>query len=426
MQSPPEPAQPTPESHLQRVPRPAPWARYCAGFWGLVLFMPVGLTYLAFFALALALVAGGHQSVRWQQLRAHGLFVPLLVLTAWTLFVLALQPVIYPETPSNLWHGLRIVLTFAMALALTREEATWALRGFLIAAACSVLVIVAGPALGLPMDSPLRNLMQYSGNKSISNALLLAVLAGSAVIVALACTGRDRLAALAVALVLLGLIVFALPSRSALLIALLSMPAVALHQWRNQWRRLLLALGFMALVAVLLVALVPAMQSRLALGLAELQQASTGDVIWGSWNMRVQMIRHTADMVLEKPWMGWGIGAWNDQWRQRAPAALVNLNMPHNDFLWMGAQAGLAGALAWLAVLLAACRIGWRRQDVAGRLAFVAALAMLAAALVNSATRDAAIGLCLPWIAAVFLRLADGPARPDDPGGATARAILWR
>lgn len=388
--------------------------------------MPVGLTYLAFFALALALVAGGHQSERWRQLRGQGLFVPLLVLTVWTLLVLALQPVIYPETPSNLWHGLRIVLTFAMALALTREEAQWAMRGFLIAAACSVLVVVVGPALGIPLDSPWRNLLQYSGNKSISNALLLAVLAGSAVIVALACTGRARLAALAVALVLLGVIMFALPSRSALLIALLSMPAVALHRWRNQWPRLLLSVGFMAVVSVLLLALVPAMQSRLALGVAELQQASTGAVTQGSWNLRVQMIRHTADMVLEKPFMGWGIGAWNEQWRQRAPAGLVNLNMPHNDFLWMGAQAGLPGALAWLAVLLAACRIGWQRQDVTGRLAFVAALATLGAALVNSATRDAAIGLCLPWVAAVYLRLADGPAKPDKPGRAKPWAILWR
>lgn len=421
-----EPAAPALEPPLQLVPRRAPWVRYCAGFWGLVLFMPVGLTYLAFFTLALALVVGGQQALRWRQLRAHGLFVPLLVLTAWTLFVLALQPVIYPDTPSNLWHGARVVLTFAMALALTREEALWAMRGFLIAAACSVLVVVVGPALGIPIDSPWRNLLQYSGNKSISNALLLAVLTGSAVIAALACTGRVRLAALAVALVLLGVIVFALPSRSALLIALLSMPAAALHRWRNQWRHLLLALGAMALVSVLLLAMVPAMQSRLALGLAELQQASAGAVTHGSWNLRVQMIRHTADMVLEKPLMGWGIGAWNDQWRQRAPAALVNLNMPHNDFLWMGAQAGLPGALAWLAALLAACQIGWRRQDVTGRLAFVAALATLGAALVNSATRDAAIGLCLPWVAAVYLRLADGPAKPDKPGRAKPWAILWR
>ncbi len=405
---------------------PAPWVRYSAGFWGLVLFMPVGLTYLAFFALALALIFSGQGSHRWRRLRAHRLSVPLLVFSAWTLVVLAWQPVIYPETPSNLWHGARIVLTFAMALVLTQQEAAWALRGFLVAAGLSLVVIAIGPALGFPIDSPWRNLLQYSGNKSISNALLLAVLAGSAIVVALASTGRRRLAALAVALVPLVAIVFALPSRSALLIALLSMPAAALHRWRNQWRSLLLALAGMALVSVLLLALLPAMQTRLVQGLAELQQASAGAVTQGSWNLRVQMVRHTVDMLLDKPLMGWGIGGWNAQWRLRAPAALANLNMPHNDFLWMGAQAGLPGALAWLAVWWTACRIGWQRQDTAGALAFVAALATLCAALVNSATRDAAIGLCLPWVAAVLLRLADGPARPGASAGNAPWAVPWR
>jgi len=373
--------------------------------------MPVGMTYVSFFALALALLAQGGQMARWRQLRAHRLFLPLCVYTGWTLLVLALQPRIYAETASNLWHGLRFMLTFAMALALTQQEAAWALRGFLLAAACALVVIVAGPWLHLPIDSPWHNQLQYSGNKSISNALLLATLAGSAVAVALARPGRTGMVAIGVALALLGVIVFLLPSRSALLIALLLMPAAAIHQWRAHRRNLWVALASMAVASVLLLALVPAMQDRLALGLTELQQARQGDVTQGSWNLRVQMIRHTLDMVLERPLTGWGIGAWNDQWRQRAPAAIVQLNMPHNDLLWMGAQAGLPGALAWLAVIGTAARIGWQQPSLQGRFAFLAALSLLAAALVNSATRDAAIGLCLPWIAAVSLRLADTP--PD-------------
>lgn len=400
---------PWPRSAAQAAAtRVAPWVGYCAGFWGLVVFMPVGLTYLAFFALALMLLAQGGRAARWRQLRDHALFLPLCVFVGWTLLVLVLQPTIYPETPSNLWHSMRIVLTFAMALALTRDEAAWAIRGFLLAAAFAVAVMVAGPWLHLSIDSPWRNQLQYSGNKSISNALLLATLAGSAVAVALARAGRrQRTVAIAVALGLLGVILFLLPSRSALLIALLLVPAAAIHQWRARWRRLLLALLVTALATSALLVLVPAMQTRLALGVAELQQASRGEVTQGSWNMRVQMIRHTVDMVLERPWTGWGIGAWNDQWRQRAPAAIARLNMPHNDLLWMGAQAGVPGALAWLAILWTACRVGWQRRDLTGRLAFVATLALLGAALVNSATRDAAIGLCLPWIAAIGVRLAD-------------------
>jgi len=75
----------------------------------------------------------------------------------------------------------------------------------------------------------------------------------------------------------------------------------------------------------------------------------------------------------------------------------------------MGAQAGVPGALSWLVLMLAACRAGWRRQDVVGRLAFVAAVMLLLSALVNSATRDAVIGLSLLWVVGVYLRLAADP-----------------
>ena len=46
---------------------------------------------------------------------------------------------------------------------------------------------------------------------------------------------------------------------------------------------------------------------------------------------------------------------------------------------------------------------------LAGRLAFVATLVMLIATSVNSALRDAQIGLALLWVAMVYLRLAQEP-----------------
>ena len=59
-----------------------------------------------------------------------------------------------------------------------------------------------------------------------------------------------------------------------------------------------------------------------------------------------------------------------------------------------------------LSLLVAACFVGWRRPDNLGRMAFLAALALLFAALVNSAIRDANIGLALLWIVGIYLRLA--------------------
>lgn len=380
--------------------------RYTALFWSFVVFMPVGMNYLAFFALAVCMSIQGDRMARWQRVRRHLLFWPLAIYLGWTAVVLALQSALYAETASNLWHGLRIVLTLTLALALTVEEASWALRSFAVAVVFSLLVIFAHKALGLPEFPVWRNLLHYAGNKSISNALLFCVVAGSMLVIALSTTGRVRLASMGVALALLAVLVFVLPNRTALLAVLGALLAAAAHQWRQHKLKLLGFVVAVLLAGVALLATVPAVQAPLAQGVGEIRRAAAGEASMGSWNIRSQMIRYTTEMIAERPWMGWGIGGWNDQWRKRVPPLLADLNMPHNDLLWMGAQAGVPGALCWLAIMLAACYVGWRRQDLTGRLAFVAALTLTFSALVNSATRDAVIGLSLLWIVGLYLRLA--------------------
>ena len=382
--------------------------RLAATFWGVVVFMPVGVNYLAFFALLACMSIQGQRAERWRRVRSHLLFWPLAAYVAWTLVVLVFQPTFYAETPSNLWHGLRIVLTLALALALTEDEALWAVRGFMVATLFSLLVIVGYHLFGLP-DWPLwRHLVVYRGNKAISNVLLMSLLAGSALVLVLARGGRARLLAILAALILFDVIIYALPNRTALLVVLLAFPLAAVHQWRHDKRKLAGLLAIALVASAVVVTGVPAIWTRLAQGADEVQLATEGDVSRASWNLRVQMARHTARMIVERPWMGWGIGGWNDQWRRRAPPLIADLNMPHNDFLWMGAQAGVPGALSWLAIMLAACWAGWRRQDLTGRFAFVAAMTLLLSALVNSATRDAVIGLSLLWVVGLYLRLGAG------------------
>jgi O-antigen ligase len=114
-------------------------------------------------------------------------------------------------------------------------------------------------------------------------------------------------------------------------------------------------------------------------------------------------------MMLDKPLTGWGIGAWNTLWHARGPALLHDYNMPHDGFLWLGAQAGIPGCLTLLAILLTSVWFCWRRPDVTGRLGLVALLMLLLATSVHSAMRDAQIGLALPWIAFIYLRLVQEP-----------------
>lgn len=380
--------------------------RYAALFWGLVVFMPVGVNYLAFFALLACMLAQVGLRERISRLRSHLMWWPAVFYVTWTLLVLAIQPT-YPETLSNLWHGLRIVTTLALALALARDEAVWALRGFLVAAVIS-LAIIGLHHLGLPDTALWASMTHHTGNKSIAIAVQFSLIAASVLVIAMERGGAIRYASLPLSALLLS-IAAAMPSRTSVLVVLVTLAAACIHQWRARKLVLAAALAASVLVSGAVVLGVPSVQQRFAQGISEIQAASTGDVSEASWGVRVNMYRYTAQMVAERPLMGWGIGGWTQQWKQRVPALLAGFNMPHNDFLWMGSQAGIPGALALLALVLAGLATAWRRADLTGRLGFVAALTLLLTANVNSAMRDAALGLSLLWVVGLYLRLVSEP-----------------
>ena len=138
----------------------------------------------------------------------------------------------------------------------------------------------------------------------------------------------------------------------------------------------------------------------------EIEEAQAGAVFKGSWVIRYYMYRDTGRMIADRPLTGWGIGGWTSQWHKRGPAMFADSNMPHNDFLWVGSQGGLPALLSLLVIMVAAVWQAWKRPDIAGRFALAATLIALIASSVNSAMRDAQIGLALLWIAMVYLRLA--------------------
>ncbi|MDQ0033828.1 O-antigen ligase [Variovorax boronicumulans] len=383
--------------------------RPAAMFWGLVVFMPVGVTYLSAILLLLAMLVAGGYAERFARLRANPLWWPVVAYLAWTLLVLAFGPH-YPETGSNLFHGVRIGLTILMAMALTREEAIWALRGFLLIAALNILLIVLHYAIGFPVWSPLRGVVMEVGNKSISNALLFSVVATTAAVWGIAQIAAHRpLRAIPAFLLLLGLgFVVALPltSRTSVLALLLVIPVVCIHQWRSHLKMLVSALVLGAVVIGAALYQLPQLQHKVETGVQEIEEAQTGAVFHGSWVIRYYMYRDTGLMIADRPLTGWGIGGWTSQWHKRGPALFADSNMPHNDFLWVGAQGGLPALLSLLVIMVAAVWQAWRRPDIAGRFALAATLIALIASSVNSAMRDAQIGLALLWIAMVYLRLA--------------------
>jgi O-antigen ligase len=373
-----------------------------AAFWGAVVFMPLGMNYLALLLLLLAMLATPGRLERWSRLRAHPLF---WVLMAWLVL-------------TGLWHSLRIVLTIALALMLSRREALMAVRGFVLACAFSLCVVVAHAMHGLPESVLWNGLLHHDGNKSVSNALLFALASGAALTWSKLLLPRRWVLALVMAVTaaaFFGVVLLALPSRTAMVGWLVAMALVVAHQWRGQWLKLSLMASAVALLGVTAYLTSPDMRLRFEKGVAELERAQSGVVAVESWGIRYQMYTQTSRMIAERPLTGWGIGAWNDEWRRRVPDVLDNYNMPHNDFLWMGSQSGVWGSAVVLALFGVGIAWAWRTDGLGARLALMAWTSMLVATTFNSAMRDAAIGLSLLWMCAVMLRLQSETLDPEQP-----------
>jgi O-antigen ligase len=155
----------------------------------------------------------------------------------------------------------------------------------------------------------------------------------------------------------------------------------------------------------------PGVRDRVAQGATEISHAQAGQKVdqSSSWGIRFRMYTETLGMMRERPLMGWGMGGWSAQWKARVEPALAEANMPHNDFLWMGAQAGIPGTLLLFWLIAAGLPQAWRNLNVSGRMGVIALLTELAAVMSNSALRDAQIGLSLWFVVLVYQRLSTEP-----------------
>ncbi|MBS0455577.1 MAG: O-antigen ligase family protein [Proteobacteria bacterium] len=392
-------------------------ARHAAAFWGFVVYMPVGVNYAAFLFLMIAMAVGGDWRERVARVRNHPLFWPIMIYLGWTFIVLAFRPH-YKETGLDLFHGLRIGITMLLALALSREECVWSLRAFLLVSVINLGLILLHN-LGLLPDAQIwRAVVSVQGNKSINDALQFATIGAAAAVLGIAHLSEARRwhwagPAFAVTLLMAIVVSLALPSRTSLLAMLVCIFAACFHQYRSHRRGLAASLTVALVIAALGVWQMPqSIKNKFELGVQELEQAQAGVESDASWVTRYYMYKLTGEMMLDAPVTGLGIGAWTSEWKKRAPKVLDYKNMPHNDYLWMGSQAGVTGLVTLLAIIVGGVWVCWRRADLTGRIGFVAMLTMLIAASLNSAMRDAQIGLSLLWITFLCMRLAQEEGSP--------------
>jgi O-antigen ligase len=379
-----------------------------AALWGVCIVMPVGTQYLCLFLLlSLMMIKGRGQDVikLFRQQRFWAISVGLFV--GITFFTLATQDKYYPETPSNLWHGIRIVLTLIVGLSLRPNEAQIALKAAVISL-CVMSIFVVLLWLGwFPKKSNFFiNLVPNDGNKWISFSILLAMLT-------VACLRQLRISKpwwglwpVALAGLALAMNLIVMNQRTAFFALVVASACLIFSLWRSRLSYLIAGIVAVAIFSVILLKTVDTVGNKFETGILEIEQARSGSVAAGSMSIRYHLYTQTTKMLLERPWLGWGIGSWNEQWKQRIDVVLQHVNMPHNDFLWMGAQSGWPGALSWLAMMLSLCWMGWRSHHAAGHIAFAVAAISLVSSLFNSGTRDASIGLPMLFVASACIAWA--------------------
>jgi O-antigen ligase len=381
---------------------------WVATLWGCCIVLPVGMQYLCLFLLLIFMLLSGRSKIWVRNFREEKMWACSAALfVGITLLSLTLQDKYYKETPANLWHGLRIVLTLMIGLSLRANEARKAiLAAFVSVCIMGILVIMQAYGWLQGAPKPVQKLIP-SGNEWIWMSILMSMLIVAAV---RSPFHRSRLAYFGIACLAAFAILINIKfmnQRSGHLAVAIGLIAVLLAFQRSHPFKL--ALNICGLVALMALAYhqSSSIHTKFMRGFTEINEARQGVIkATDSMNIRYNFTIKTADMLSERPLLGWGIGSWNDQWKQRADPSLHQYNMPHNDFLWMGAQAGIPGAMAWLFLMLSLCWMAWKRHQVVGHMAFAWAWMALACSLVNSGTRDAALGLPMLFLVAACLAWA--------------------
>jgi O-antigen ligase len=386
---------------------------WLAVLWGICIVLPIGLQYLCLFLLVIFLCFAGRHRPLIKLFTEQKFWASAVILfVAVTLLALATQEQYFKETPSNIWHGFRIVLTLLVALSLSSHEAKRALMAAL-ASLAAMSLLVAVHSMGWLQQAPKALLKLIpSGNEWIAMSILLAMLAIASVRLFKTNSSRFNWLFL-VAILALAMNLFVMNQRTAFLALMVGFICLILSRWRQRMKYLLPALVCVVVATTASIMSVEAASTKFKQGFTQISQARSGLVSAESMNIRYHMYTKTTDMITERPWLGWGIGSWNEQWKKRIDPILHSSNMPHNDFLWMGAQAGLPGALAWLALMLSLCWIGWQRNNAPGQIAFSIAAVSLVSSLVNSGTRDASIGLPMLFVVGACLAWSRGTAQND-------------
>lgn len=279
--------------------------------------------------------------------------LPALALAFWLLMALAILYSIAPWREAlDVWWSWRKLLLLVFAAALFDDPA-WKAR--------LVRILIAVATLGA-LASYLDALLDL-GNPYITgivfrnHAIQAMVFALAAFAAALLLREAKRRVLLALAAFLLcSNVVLITTARSgyAALIVLVVILAYCWPRSASHLRRIGWTLAGLAVVAGAL-AVSPIVQQRVARALEELADYDRSPGL-SPIGDRVIFLRNSLDLAVERPLFGHGTGAFREAYARKVGAQAMQTKDPHNAYLFIAVQYGVAGLAVFLALLVAALR----------------------------------------------------------------------
>ncbi len=202
-------------------------------------------------------------------------------------------------------------------------------------------------------------------------------------------------------------VLFLLPGRSGHL-AMTAVVSLALF-WAIPRRLQPLAVFLPVLLVGAAMLASPQFNMRLQAVVSESRAYDTNRDVTTSSGQRLSFWHRSLQAIAEKPFTGWGVGSWNQQYIRledgKPYVDTAKVRNPHQEFLMWGVQAGLLGMALMLGLLALLMRDSWRFAP-ATRHATHSIIAVLAVAcLFNSALFDALIGNFFCILLGIFLAL---------------------
>ncbi len=333
----------------------------------LVFPMSLGLANLLMLLTLVLWALGGHWRQRWQALNGNPVAWLGLGLYAWMCLGVLYTPAAWAEIQQHLGKYFKLLFMLVVISLLTtdlwRKRALWAFGLMMV-------FVLASTYTNIWWQLPWSRTQNQGWGQDhtvvkdyISQGLMMAMLA----LLALAAAVNARLGVCwrvlggVVAVAAIVSITHLSLGRTGYVAAIAVLGAFAVFAMGG-WRRVLVVLG-MVVVAAGLYLSSSSLQGRMDQAVAEARNHNAEDL--SSIGQRLYFAEKTWGLIQQKPLLGWGTGAYHDQFCRVADNQSwcdAGRFHPHNQVLFIWMEHGVIGLLLLLGLIFAPLARVWRES----------------------------------------------------------------